>query len=504
MTNRRHHTPLLHACDVQLYQVCEDATEVLIYGMVVFSPWAFGTTQPWSIWIMNGAGYVLGALLLIKITIRRWKGYCAPRWTEPNSNLPPLGRSKVRSLSAMLTVLTLAILGYVLLSGVNAAATYQPGTLNFIYHSHLNWLPHSLNSSQTWAAFWNYLGLAGSFWAIADWLLGKSAGEERTTRQKALIEGTQCRTLPARLGRLLWLLSANGALLGLESILQRLEGSGRLLFIIKPVINPEATSQFGPYHYRANAAAYFNLVWPLCLGFWWMLQRSRAFNQRSHFLLLPCGVIMAACPIISTSRGGALVTISIIAVAILSMVTTHLSPHQHEDKRARRVTLAFLTFFFAGALSLGFALGWKNLKPRMKDIQHGFAAREELFEAARPMAADYPWFGTGPGTFESIFQLYRNSIDAFWPGQLHNDWLETRITFGWAGSALIGLAFVTVLLRWFVPSGLAGDRRFMILLWLAFAGALLHARFDFPFQIYSILFLFLVLCAVAFTLSQKS
>ena len=52
----------LRARDVQLYRVCEDLTEPLIYFMVVFGPWAFGTTQSWSIWLMNGAGYLLGLL----------------------------------------------------------------------------------------------------------------------------------------------------------------------------------------------------------------------------------------------------------------------------------------------------------------------------------------------------------------------------------------------------------------------------------------------------------
>ena len=33
-------------------------------------------------------------------------------------------------------------------------------------------------------------------------------------------------------------------------------------------------------------------------------------------------------------------------------------------------------------------------------------------------------------------------------------------------------------------------------LWLALTGCLLHARFDFPLQIYSILFLFLLECAI--------
>jgi O-antigen ligase len=32
--------------------------------------------------------------------------------------------------------------------------------------------------------------------------------------------------------------------------------------------------------------------------------------------------------------------------------------------------------------------------------------REQMYDRARPMAKDYPLFGTGPGTFEAVFQLY--------------------------------------------------------------------------------------------------
>jgi hypothetical protein len=122
---------------------------------------------------------------------------------------------------------------------------------------------------------------------------------------------------------------------------------------------------------------------------------------------------------------------------------------------------------------------------------------------ARPMAADYPLFGTGPGTFESVFQLYRPAINTYWPAQLHNDWLETRITFGWLGSGLIALALAVVALRGFAPGGRAGGRQFFILIWLAVAGCLAHARFDFPFQMHSVVFLFLVLCAILFNLTRR-
>ncbi len=139
----------------------------------------------------------------------------------------------------------------------------------------------------------------------------------------------------------------------------------------------------------------------------------------------------------------------------------------------------------------------------MAQLNEGFDTREDMYERARPMAEDYPWFGTGPGTFEPVFQLYRKSTDTYWPAQLHNDWLETRITFGWVGSGLIALAFGVVVLRWFAPRGIHGGRRFIILIWLALAGCLAHARYDFPFQIHSIVLLFLVICAVLMNLTRR-
>jgi O-antigen ligase len=418
------------------------------------------------------------------------------------------GRQSVAArLTAVLAGLTVAILGYCLLSAANARATFHRSELSFAYHRCLEGLPHSLDSGRTWPAFWTYLGLACTFWAIRDWLLGKSEAEEKAERRKSQPgSGGSGALLPARLRRLLWVLAVNGGILGLEGIAQRLEGSGRLLFLVKPRVNPGAETQFGSYAYRANASQYFNLVWPVCLGFWWTLNRSHGARRGAHHLLLFFAAIMAACPIISTSRGGALVTVGIIVLAAFFLVATHflLTAHRQRDRRTRRISLACLVLFFSSALALGYTLGWKALKPRMANIGEGFANREQIYYNARPMAVDYPLFGTGPGTFETVFQLYRYSTGTYWPAQLHNDWLETRITFGWLGSGLIALAFIAVVLRWFARGGIHGGRRFIILIWLALAGCLVHARYDFPFQIYSIVLLFLVLCAILSNLTRRS
>jgi O-antigen ligase len=156
-----------------------------------------------------------------------------------------------------------------------------------------------------------------------------------------------------------------------------------------------------------------------------------------------------------------------------------------------------------GALGLGLVLGWKELHPRLNHVGFGLAERERLYERAHRMAAEYPMFGTGPGTFERVYQLYRDTPDEFWPAQLHNDWLETRLTFGYLGGSLIALAALALLLLCFAPGGVPADGRFTFLVGAALIGCLVEARWDFPLQVYSILFLFLLWCALLSVLGSR-
>jgi len=210
---------MLRPGDVHLYTVCDYGTEWLVYVMVIFTPWAFGTTQPWSVWTMNGAGYGLGALLAIKLFIRGVKGYMPPRWGK--DSFPELPKPhftkflRAAYLKFTLVGLTLGVLLFCLVSALNAAATHDPDELNFIYHAYISWLPHSFDSSRTWLVFWNYLALSCVFWAIIDWLPGKSGGEERAARQKSLGGSSGgAPSFPSRLRRLLWVLCINGAMVG--------------------------------------------------------------------------------------------------------------------------------------------------------------------------------------------------------------------------------------------------------------------------------------------------
>jgi hypothetical protein len=518
-----------------VYRVCDGITEAILYFEAVFAPWAFGTTERWSISTMNVAGYALGALLLVKWLIRWRAGFRPMRWGETavvsNQRSEVRGRrsevgqpgaeekaqdaeqgtrnvdgrvpSRVRLPTAALAALTTVILAYCLIAAINARSTFVSREMAFVPHEYIAWLPHSYDSGATWQAFWMYLGLALTFWAARDWLLGKTAKERRASRAEER-EAEDHSAFPTRLQRLLWVLCLNGALLALEGILQRLSGTDKLLWLLQPVVNQTGDMQFGPYSYRSNAAQYLNLLWPVCLGQWWTLRRADRRAGRAtgrvgsgpQVVLLPCAILIAAAPIISSSRGGAIVAAGEMLVALAVLLVA-----QRKGHGAMRLGVIIV---FGAALVLAGRLGWEKLGPRLKTIlSDDMSGRVEIYRNAEQMALDFPVFGTGPGTFPQVYHLYRANAQETWAAYAHNDWLETRVTFGWVGFVTIILALGIVVLGWFGEGGINAHWLFVSLIWLALAGCLVHARFDFPLQIYSTLALFLHLCAILFCLSRK-
>jgi O-antigen ligase len=161
---------------------------------------------------------------------------------------------------------------------------------------------------------------------------------------------------------------------------------------------------------------------------------------------------------------------------------------------------------FAATLGLAGYLGWEKLAPRLKNIfTDDLSGRVQLYRNAQQIARDFPVYGTGPGTFPWVYQLYRADQNQEWAAYAHNDWLETRITFGWVGFAMILVMLLLVPSRWLAGgNGIQGSWLLVAMIGLSLAGCLVHARFDFPLQIYSTLALFLHWCAVLFCLSRKT
>jgi hypothetical protein len=471
------------------FRVIDTLSGVLVMTVLVAAPWLFGTTESWSAWTLNSLGFLAGLLLLVK-WFHRWRSG-ALAIDRIASARDPLLRPSVRVVQGM-AVLSAAILFYCLLAALNARATFYPEQHHFEYHPFISWLPFSYDSRLTWQTFWNYLALALFFWSLRDWLLHPPRTE---AAESEIVLG-----LPPRLRKFFWVVAINTTVLALVGIFQMLSGTDKLLWFRRGY--GAASNMFGPFAFHGNAAQYVNLAWPLMLGFWWSEREKarltvwdgRKVGGAPHVLLLLCAVVSGAVPIITASQGGSLVTVLLLAATAFIFLV-----HRRGSWRTRCVIL--LVCF--GVLSLGGALGWDQLAPRLRDrFRTPYANPSELYDNARQMALDYPLFGIGPGAFRALYPLYRKDPAQTWQAFLHDDWLETRVTFGWVGSMLILCLLGLALTRWFLPGGMFGPWEFVAMLWVSVAGCLAHAKFSFPLQVYSILCLLLAELAVLSSLSR--
>jgi hypothetical protein len=83
--------------------------------------------------------------------------------------------------------------------------------------------------------------------------------------------------------------------------------------------------------------------------------------------------------------------------------------------------------------------------------------------------------------------------------------LEFLISFGVVTFSVLILGLILVLTYyWWGPTGFKVPWEFHALILVGMATCLIHARIDFPFQVYSILFYFVSLCGVMTTIRRPS
>jgi O-antigen ligase len=300
-------------------------------------------------------------------------------------------------------------------------------------------------------------------------------------------------------------------LLAVVCIIQRLDGTEKLLWLVTPQIRDPNSPwgyppkfHFGPYNYRGNAAEYFNLVWPVAVALWWTTRanerRARGISARAgqgpHVLLLPWSVVLGTAPIASASRSGAVVGVGLALVTALILS----SSRSIRTLRGRFLTLGSVIVLLAvGTWMLGGDVIHRFQSPQTDP----YFSRLEVFDAAQRMAKDFLWLGGGADTFASLSPFYRKDVEAAWVGYAHNDFIEFVITLGVVGT---GLLLIMVLLAFLLPwtqhrGGVS--KEFTLLVVLALAGMMGHSLVDFPFQVSSLQLEYLFLLAALTTLGRK-
>jgi len=203
-----------------------------------------------------------------------------------------------------------------------------------------------------------------------------------------------------------------------------------------------ATGTFvNPNHFAHYVAIILPLTVLLCAVAWHTAAapgtsfgRHLALMIETRFVLLGFGAIAAlACVagmVISQSRGAILATVCGFAVT-----GAMASGRRHAATRAVLIAFAVVALFVTVFLLLGRSGESKHLEERDASSLIG---RRSAMHAAFRMWLEFPLFGSGAGTFESLAPRAQDTADPRIANHAHNDYLETLATTGAIGF-LLGL-----------------------------------------------------------------
>ncbi len=303
-------------------------------------------------------------------------------------------------------------------------------------------------------------------------------------------------------------------------------------FLLRSDVDPRVTLNFATFRYWGNGASYLNLVWPLLAA----LAAHTAFAHQAKGWMLWLGgalCVFSALFINVSKAGNVLAPVGLLLFGLI----LGINRWRHRGSRGLRFSpaavIGSLVPIVVIAVSLAFAIPekrWEHLQERQLDSDPRVVAYGYFVQ----MVPDAGWLGFGPGSFKLAYWEYVGDDPVmrrtpFWVA--HQDYLQTVIEWGYLGTTLWGLllAVPTVALfrnalrrirdrsdpdegyvfgwgdyarQWWraLPDArsplVAGAATVAIIL----TG--LHALVDFPMQIMSLQFYFLLWIALGWSLCR--
>ncbi len=448
--------------------------EVGLYGLIILTPLAFGTVEPWSIALAEVAIYAIALV-----------------W-----GLAMVSAGEIRIERTALNLCWLLILAVGLLQVIplplqviriispNAADLYQQTA--FDGYLTASWRTLSLVPYATRQALVRLLALALLFWVAVHHL---------QTREQV--------------DRIVRVVMATGFGLALFGIIQHFSGNGKLYWVRELT---RGGSLFGPYVNRNHFAGYMEMVIPLTIGYIVANRRpisDRTGSWRSRLLhwgtpqasrsLLAFfgGLIMFVALLLTGSRAGLFsFSCSILFMAFL------LSARRLRSKRLWGMLASFV------ALGLAYAL-WLNPDRVLQTFgilwvwtdDPSFHSRILVWQDTLRLGQDYLWSGTGLDTYIWAFPRYKRPIvgqDVY--DYAHNDYLQAFAEGGLLLVAILALALLwggTQLLNaWSEHEG-SHTRGIGLGLLAGLVAMLVHSVYDFNLHILANAILFVLLSALA-------
>ena len=218
-----------------------------------------------------------------------------------------------------------------------------------------------------------------------------------------------------------------------------------------------AGSVTGTYVNRNHFAGFLEMAFPLSLGYLLVKARYFAmekglsirqrilwFGQESLQWTLLLGLVPAFIGVglvFSKSRSGIMV---LVVTAVLAAAATaswrEFSEEEGEGsgpgtkRRFGRIVRLVVMVVLAAAVWLGIG----PVIDRFSEMDISYEARRLFYENTVEMIGDYPWVGTGKGTYVDAYAMYEEVDDSVKLSYAHNDYLEFAAENGVvAGGALV-------------------------------------------------------------------
>jgi O-antigen ligase len=439
---------------------------VIVAINLCFTPWALGTMHPWSQFISLALAVAAFCVALVN------RHYSDNHSQEGSFKLvmwPKLIRFPLFWLG-------LALFGYIAIQALNPAWAYAINGHQWwlVPLEHITWLPSSIESPFKEMNVWRALMLYATPWMVvcAIWV--------GFTRRTAI-------------QHLLTVVVANGAVLAIVGILERVTRTDKILWIVP---NYDFRNFFSTIIYKNHAGAYFNLVFMLgaTLFYWYFSRGERRLERASPapiFAFL-CALLGMAV-LLTSSRAATILLVGFILVAFIGfIVRCALTRGEGRSPFAIGLLCVFFAFFIGlGAYFLNLNNTFNRVGKLIEDGKTDYSVSSRLVvrEAAMEMANDNLVTGWGAGSFRFMFPAYQRFhpeiyLDPNHPERMlgweyaHNDYVQLLDELGLIGATLI-LAMLACGVRHLWKQRIH-VRPHLLVIALALAITMAHAFVDFP------------------------